>query len=191
MLSFIRQVQKATLCLPRLCHSGRGGTSLSQGPDHPPCLPLVPAQRTPCSRVPSPPSKHTACLSLILLLAPGLCPPRRPLRARGSLDTAHFTLTLASLPLGVVSWGGEGLPHSSKVLAGRNRILFSGTSRAPGAPWPCAGQEFNNCLLNGTGTWQKMTCQFTNYFTSSTCERIFCGDKLFIFSSKYPKSLCC
>lgn len=107
MLSFMRQVQRAALCLPRLCHSARGGTSLRQGPDHPPCLPLAPAQRTPCSRVPSPPSKHTACLSLILLLAPGLCPPRRPLHARGSLDTAHFTLTLASLPLGVVSWGGE------------------------------------------------------------------------------------
>lgn len=103
----MRQVQRAALCLPRLCHSARGGTLLRQGPDHPPCLPLAPAQRTPCSRVPSPPSKHTACLSLILLLAPGLCPPRRPLHARGSLDTAHFTLTLASLPLGVVSWGGE------------------------------------------------------------------------------------
>ena len=102
----------------------------------------------PCSRVPSPPSKHAACLSLVLLLAPGLCPPRHPLHAQGSLDTAHFTLTLASLPLGVASWGGEGLPRSSKVLAGRSRILFGGTSWAPGAPWPCAGQEFNNCLLN-------------------------------------------
>lgn len=131
----MRQGQRAALCLPRLCHSGRGGTLLRQGPDHPPCLPLAPAQRTPCSRVPSPPSKHTACLSLILLLAPGLCPPRRPLHAQGSLDTAHFTLTLASLPLGVVSWGGEdslAVPKCSPVgtvscpVAHRGRLVLRG-----------------------------------------------------------------
>lgn len=145
---------------PRLCHSHRVGHCSDRAPTTLPISLWSPhPQQAPC--LPFPPS-----------------PPGCPI-SQGSPGTARCLL--APLPR-VFSWGDEGHPPGSTVLTARNHISF-GTSWAPGARRPCARQEFNTCLLNCIGTWKKITCQFTNYFNASTCERILCGNQLFIFSS--------
>lgn len=146
---------------PRLCHSDRVGHR-SDG-----ALTTLPISLW------SPRPQQAPCLPF------PHSPPGCPLVSQGSPGTARCTLTPLSH---VFSWGGEGRPPGSIVLTARSHILF-GTSWAHGALWPCAAQEFNTCLLNCIGTWKKITCQFTNYFNASTCERILCGNKLFIFSS--------
>ena len=151
----MRQVQRASLS-PRLCHSDRVGHRSDGAPT---TLPISLWSPRPQQAPHSPPG----------------CPPI----SQGSPGTARCTLTPLSH---VFSWGAEGLPAGSTMLTAGSRTLF-GTSRAPTALWPCAAQEFNTCLLNCIGTWKKITCQFTNYFNASTCERILCGNKLFIFSS--------
>lgn len=145
---------------PRLCPSHRVGHRSDGAPTTLPISLWCPRpQQASC--LPFPPS-----------------PPGCPV-SQGSPGTARCLL--APLPH-VFSWGDEGRPPGSTVLAARNHISF-GTSWAPGARRPCAGQEFNTCLLNCIGTWKKITCQFTNYFNASTCERILCNNQLFIFSS--------
>ena len=145
---------------PQLCHSDRVGHRSYRAPTTFPISLWSPRpQQAPC--LPFPPS-----------------PPGCPV-SQGSPGTARCAL--APLSHGF-SWGGEGRPAGCTVLTARSHISF-GTSWAPGALRPCAGQEFNTCLLNCIGTWKKITCQFTNYFNASTCERILCGNQLFIFSS--------
>lgn len=122
-----------------------------------------PRPPSPSPSGPHAPSRHLACPSLLPL--PGVLSARAA-QAQLAVRWPHCHVGLAG----------------STVLTARSHISFS-TSWAPGALRPCAGQEFNTCLLNYIGTWKKITCQFTNYFNASTCERILCGNQLFIFSS--------
>ena len=152
---------RGPLCVSQALSQWPSGTPLRQGPDPPPRLPLVPTP--PASTLPAFPSFSS----------------RVSPRQSGQPGTARCTLTPLSH---VFSWGAKGRPAGSTVLTAGSHTLF-GTSQAPTALWPCAAQEFNACLLNYIGTWKKVTCQFMNYFNASTCERILCGNKLFIFSS--------